>query len=252
MDSFLTPSTFPPVVIAHRGASDAYPENTMCAFRAAAALPGLWGMELDVQLSKDGVPMVFHDSTLSRMGAGEDRIRDHTADFLRQIDVGRWKHDCFAGEWMPDLDQVLGAVEDCRLMIEFKTTGDDGANGRDRELVDVVAALVESRNVVGRVSFLSFNRAALRHAETRISEIPRVLNVDKLRPEQVLDSPGGLSAIDCNVRYLDKRMVKALQENDFPVFAYTCNGYKDLVSAKRVGVNAIMTDRPAWLLPEIG
>src|SRR4026208_948606 len=79
----------PPLIIGHRGASAGAPENTMAAFRAAIAA-GADGIEFDVRLSRDGVPVVIHDSTLRRTGGLPQRIADLTVSELAAVDVGSW------------------------------------------------------------------------------------------------------------------------------------------------------------------
>jgi len=71
-----------PLIIAHRGDSANAPENTMAAFRLALE-KGADGIELDVMLSADGVPVVIHDSTVDRTTNGSGRVRELTLDQLR-------------------------------------------------------------------------------------------------------------------------------------------------------------------------
>lgn len=88
---------------AHRGCSMAYPENTLPAFEAAAKLPNVAGVELDVQLSKDGEIVVFHDESVSRVTDGDGRIADLTIQELREL---RFKHDR-SQTFIPTLREVL-------------------------------------------------------------------------------------------------------------------------------------------------
>ena len=88
---------------AHRGCSMAYPENTLPAFEAAAKLPNVTGIELDVQLSKDGEIVVFHDESVSRVTDGDGRIADLTLQELREL---RFKHDR-SQTFIPTLREVL-------------------------------------------------------------------------------------------------------------------------------------------------
>ena len=81
----------------------AYPENTLPAFEAAAKLPNVTGVELDVQLSKDGEIVVFHDESVSRVTHGDGRIADLTFHELRGL---RFKHDD-SQAFIPTLREVL-------------------------------------------------------------------------------------------------------------------------------------------------
>ena len=78
-----------PLIIGHRGASAVAPENTMAAFREAIAV-GANGIEFDVRLTRDGIPVVIHDSTLQRTSGLPHRIADLTWSELKTIEVGSW------------------------------------------------------------------------------------------------------------------------------------------------------------------
>lgn len=116
---------FKELMYAHRGlhdnTSDA-PENSMAAFRKA--VEGGYGMELDVQLSKDGVPVIFHDFTLERMARTVDgtpakgKVSDYTFEELQQFTLGK------SGEKIPTFKELLEMVDGkTPLIIEYKIPG---------------------------------------------------------------------------------------------------------------------------------
>src|SRR5258708_35180782 len=79
----------PPLIIGHRGASTLAPENTLAAFKRAL-IDGAAGVELDVRLARDGVPVAIHDATLRRTGLREGVVAKLTSSGLAQMDAGRW------------------------------------------------------------------------------------------------------------------------------------------------------------------
>src|SRR6185369_3234163 len=98
-----------PLIIGHRGASAVAPENTMAAFREAIAA-GADGIEFDVRLTRDRVPVVIHDSTLHRTAALPQRIAELSLSDLKSVDVGSWfarkknlPLGAFANETIPSL-----------------------------------------------------------------------------------------------------------------------------------------------------
>lgn len=93
-------------IIAHRGAMNVTPENTMSAFRAAAEL-GADGIELDVQEAADGALVVIHDQDVARTSDGRGRVREMTLPELRALDAGSWFGASFRGEQVPTLEEVL-------------------------------------------------------------------------------------------------------------------------------------------------
>lgn len=100
-------------IYAHRGASVEYPENTLAAFHRALEL-GVYGIELDVHLSADGVPVVIHDDTVDRTTKGSGAVKDLTATELRKLDAGN-------GAVVPTLSEVLDLVgNEVHVDIEVK------------------------------------------------------------------------------------------------------------------------------------
>jgi|GEM_PF-216278 len=103
-----------PLIIAHRGVSALAPENTLAAFRQAVEC-GAEGLEFDVQLSKDDVPVIIHDFDLKRLGRRDGFVKDFTAEELQTIDVGSWfnlrfkskSNEKFSSETVPTLAQLL-------------------------------------------------------------------------------------------------------------------------------------------------
>ncbi|GKU79890.1 glycerophosphodiester phosphodiesterase family protein [Paenibacillus sp. L3-i20] len=110
--------------VAHRGWSSRAPENTMSAIRLAFEAPDIDWIEIDVQLSKDGVPVVIHDYTLRRTTNGRGEVRKWTAAELASLDAGNWFSQKYQGEAIPTLDTVLKEYGGrCKLNIELKTDG---------------------------------------------------------------------------------------------------------------------------------
>lgn len=110
-----------PRIVAHRGASEDAPENTMAAFRRAWEL-GVECVELDVHVTKDGHVVVMHDQDTKRIGGRDRKIADQTLAELRELDVGVWKSPAFEGERIPTLGDVLASVPSGRtLFVEIKS-----------------------------------------------------------------------------------------------------------------------------------
>lgn len=109
---------------AHRGCSQMYPENTLTAFKKAAELGGLTGIELDIQLTKDGYIVVFHDEKVDRTTNGSGELRQYTLTELKKlrIDAGNGK-----AEQIPTMEEVFNLIGDSmknglKLNIELKNS----------------------------------------------------------------------------------------------------------------------------------
>jgi glycerophosphoryl diester phosphodiesterase len=155
------------LVIAHRGASAAAPANTIAAFEKAVAL-GADGIEFDVHLSAEGVPVIIHDYTVDTTTDGSGLVSEMTLAQLKQLDAGTHFDPAFAGERIPTLEEVLRAFGGRLLLnIELKTT-----SKRDNGLERAVIALVEEHGLASRVLFSSFNPLSLRRAKKIAPHIP--------------------------------------------------------------------------------
>lgn len=139
------------MVIGHRGASEVAPENTMAAFACSLEL-GANGFEFDVQLTKDGHPVVIHDAMLDRTTTGSGPVLACTLDEVRALDAGAWFDQRFAGEKVPLLDEVLELPAEV-FELEIKTWG--------RAVLDAVLDAVDRAGVFERVKFTGWNHALL-------------------------------------------------------------------------------------------
>lgn len=123
------PLIWPPLKIGHRGAAGEAPENTIASFELALR-QGADGIEFDVQLASDGVPVVIHDARLTRTTSGNGWVHEHRASVLRRLDAGSWfnrKHrlrarERYAGARIPLLTEVLQwvKVRGCLAFVEIK------------------------------------------------------------------------------------------------------------------------------------
>lgn len=157
-----------PLVFAHRGGARLAPENTMAAFDNGLAL-GADGLEIDVQLSADGVPVVIHDKTLDRTTDRVGPVRALTADALARVDAGyhfeREGRHPFRGQGVgvPTLAAVLARHRDTRIIIEMK--------GSEPELARAVARDVIAADAVDRVCVGSFHQRSIVTLRTESPEI---------------------------------------------------------------------------------
>src|SRR5690554_3028185 len=112
------------LIFAHRGASYHCPENTMASFMKAARL-NADGIELDVQLSSDHIPVVIHDFTLHRTTSGYGNVNKKTVVELKTLDAGSWFSPTYQNETIPTLNEVLKWAKNTKLLvnIELKSRG---------------------------------------------------------------------------------------------------------------------------------
>jgi glycerophosphoryl diester phosphodiesterase len=238
-----------PLIVAHRGDSADFPENTRAAFAAALAAR-VDGIELDVRLSRDGVPLVCHDADLSRFGGTTRSLREMSAREICAVDVGSWKTPCFAAERVPTLDEVLRQCRHTTVYVELKATGGRGRTAYHRRLVRQVADAIARQQAAKRVRILCFDGGVLAEVARVAPHLLRVRNCERLpkRLDRWLDAQPGLHAACFDRRILTKAVVDTCHAHGVQVFSWTANDAPAADRLQRLGVDAILSDRPAWLV----
>jgi glycerophosphoryl diester phosphodiesterase len=223
-----------PLIIAHRGASAEAPENTLAAFRRALA-HNVDGIELDVQLTRDGVPVVFHDATLRRLTGTRGRLADKTwreLTALRIDGTGR----------IPRLVEVLRLTRGrARVQIELKA---------GTAVAPVVAAIRATR-AAKNVILASFEPGLIGEALRLAPAVPRMLITEgRARPAALVRQLAALQACGLSVNHRavrDAAWVRYFQARGYVVWVWTVN---DAPAARRLagwGLNGILGDNPALL-----
>lgn len=155
-----------PVIIAHRGASNLCPENTLASFRTAKAL-GADGIEFDVQLTKDKRLVVAHDYMIDFHTGVRGDIYNMTFDELRRLDFGSWKSPEFANERIPTIEEALEVGRDMQIVqMELKSAVD-----QDPDFVPRVVDTVVDAGMTDKVMITAFNHDLLRQVKEYMPEI---------------------------------------------------------------------------------
>ncbi len=229
-----------PLAFAHRGGAGDWPENTMPAFEHAVAL-GYRYLETDVHATADGVLLAFHDDRL-------DRVTDRTGEIaaLPYAEVAAARVD--GEEPIPLLEDLLGAFPDVRVNIDPKADGS----------VEPLIAAIERTGSLDRVCIGSFSDQRLRTMRTRLG--PRLCT--SMGPQEVarlrLDAVSGRvhpAAAACvqvperakGVTVTNAAMVRAAHRAGLQVHVWTIDDPEDMTRLLDLGVDGLMTDRPAVL-----
>ncbi|MCC2684138.1 MAG: glycerophosphodiester phosphodiesterase [Paenibacillaceae bacterium] len=194
--------------IAHRGYPVKYPENTLSSFQAAVALSPSH-VELDVHLSKDGVPVVMHDHTINRTSNGKGRIKDYTLAELKQFRLSEV-------ETIPTLEEALRVIKGhATVLVELKQAG-HLYDGLEAKTLEVIRKL----DMIDQVLISSFNHLSL--------EVMRSLTKD-VRFSLLLGGPTtfvfdamkqvGATHLSIPYNYLTREYVTACKERGFQLLA---------------------------------
>jgi len=243
-----TPLVWPPLKIGHRGAAGEAPENTLASFELAWR-QGADGIEFDVHLSSDGVPVVIHDARLARTTSGSGRVNEHRASVLRRLDAGSWfnrryrlrARERYAGARIPLLAEVLQWVRarQCQALVEIKDTV-SGAEANVLKEIDRAGVW----HLVRIVSFdpRTLERARHLHADVRLGmdtsrrlqAIPQAqaLGVEALLPHWVIAS---------------RRFIRRAHRASLAVIPWTVNSPRGMRRKILDGVDGLITNYPARL-----
>lgn len=206
------------ICVAHRGYSSVAPENTMAAFLLAMEQPQVQWIELDVQMSRDGVPVVIHDFSLERTTNGEGLVRETDRSTMASLDAGSWKSKQYAGERIPTLAEVLDrCCGKVRLNIELKTVGN-----MYPDLPEAVIREVKKRHMQNDVVLTSFEPTALIKAK----EIDPGIRTGLIIDAYPADLPERLQEMKCSFlsighSHVNRSMMNDLRSRGIQVMAWT-------------------------------
>ncbi|MEH6592702.1 MAG: glycerophosphodiester phosphodiesterase [Halioglobus sp.] len=224
------------LIVAHRGAAGAAPENTLAAVRRAIADGADW-VEIDVQESRDGYVVVFHDSDFMKLTGNPLKVWNSDLAEIQRQDIGSWFSSEFAGEKVPTLQQVLEEVRGrSRLMIELKYYG------HDQRLEQRVVDIVESAGMADQVVVMSLKLAG-------------VQKLQALRPDWTVGllaatAMGDLSKVDVDFlalsgRMVTSRLIRRVQNSGKRILVWTVNDAPSMSRWISMGVDGVITDEPA-------
>ena len=239
------------LVIAHRGASAAEPENTLPAFRAAVSLRADL-VELDTHQSRDGIPMVIHDKDLVRTTnakavlKGSLLVADRTREEMQRLDAATWHNPLFRvqGVTVPTLAEALDVIQpDSMTLIERKA-------GDAKTMVDLLRA-----------------KGLLEHVVVQSFDWDFLADCRALAPELVLGALGskrlddarlaaarasGATVLGWNHKHVDQAFVERVQAAGLRLWVYTVNDGRRARQLADWGVNGIITNIPGILRRHVG
>jgi glycerophosphoryl diester phosphodiesterase len=219
------------IIVAHRGFSGVYPENTLLAFQKAVEL-GVDFVELDVHQTVDKEIVVCHDYTIDRTTDGNGYIKEMTYEEIKKYDAGKWKG--YPGEKIPLLKEVFEKFgEKIKILIEIKECD-----------VSTLIKLIKEYRMEKRVIVGSFNLEYIKEVRNLLPLISTALisyevpeNIDQLIKY-------GIRKLDIEFHNLNKEIVKELVSYGFVVNTWTPDTEEELKKVIDYGVQFITTDRP--------
>ncbi|NCC64242.1 MAG: glycerophosphodiester phosphodiesterase [Spirochaetia bacterium] len=228
-----------PLLFGHRGCPLEYPENTLPSF-AACLNSSIDGIELDVQLTKDGQLVVFHDDTLMRIASIDEKISSLDYRTLKQIDVGE-------GQKIPLLDEVFTLCND-NILYDIEIKAKDMADHQlEQKLYQTIMKFGLSKNCIIS-SFNPVNLLRFKHVCKNSMKTAVIYSIDASVPKLLRKGFARHLVQPSYLKPEDAQAEKALTY-EYPVVAWTVDTIERAEQLLAQGVRGLISNNPKLLKP---
>ncbi|MCY3778814.1 MAG: glycerophosphodiester phosphodiesterase family protein [Chloroflexi bacterium] len=233
------------LVFGHRGAMASAPMNTLASFQLAYE-QGAHGIELDVQLSRDGHLVILHDCTVDATTDGQGNVADLTLAELKRLDAGAWFAEGFAGQRIPTLDEVFDEFGNALLInVEIKCSR-ESVDRMEKPLADCI----RRHNMREQVIISCFDPVVLRRVK---GMLPMVMMGFLYQPEMPVAHYLPLKKLWHEARHprhdmVDEGYMNWARAQGYCVNVWTVNDPQRACALSRLGVNGLITDNPAKII----
>lgn len=238
------------LIIGHRGASAEAPENTRAAFRKALD-QGAEGLETDVQLSADNIPVLWHDDDLGKLGLAGRRVDEFSVRELCAMEGGGW----FAPEWTGEplislADLLQEFAPHTRLLIEIKQRDDEATERRQLKARLSLALIQAYRGGNLGIEILSFDLPTLIYLHSLDPHQAYILNSEDIATatavREVLTQQPFLAGLCVAIEHVNSEVAAAVRAAGKRLAVYTCDSDADIDWALNLGVDRLISNVPGY------
>lgn len=235
-----------PIKIAHRGAAGYCPENTMASFKKAIEL-GADFIEIDVQLSRDGMLVVIHDPTLERTTNGSGYVRDHDFADLRKLDAGSWFDKNFKNEKIPAFEELLeNLLPHTGMLIELKNPS--LYPGIEQKLADAIINKCLHLEKEPLIMVQSFDTNSVKRFHSLLPLLPvGVLirhNPRGISDKKLKEFSTFAQFINPKQTMMTQRLKERIHAHGMDAFTWTVNKQKQMHRFEIMKLDGVTTDFP--------
>lgn len=232
-------------LIAHRGASTVFPENTLPAFQACR-VKHVSGIEFDVQFSADAIPVLFHDRHLGKCGRKQEAITSLGIHDIKKLDAGSWFSSDFRHLPVLTLQELFLALKGSNLyfFLEIKTARQKPYF--ETQHIRQMMAMADTLGIRSRLWILSFNLEVLQFIRSTWDDLPLIWNVPDgfTLPQDMNTLQRTVNGLGFLFKYLTRSKVQRLKQCGMYSLVYTCNQPQDVTKALKDGCQFILSDSP--------
>lgn len=228
-------------IIAHRGYSGLYPENTMLSFQKAVEA-GCDEIELDVQLTKDNVLVIIHDESIKRTTDGEGLVRKYTFEELQKFNTAELQKKEFDFLPIPSFEEYLAWVKTTNVTtnIELKNSKFYYTN-LEKKVID----LLTSYEMLDKVMFSSFNHLSMAKCKQLAPEVPcGILTEREIGNAGYYAKSNGMECYHPDITKLTTTVVNNCKKHSILINAWTVNDMGDLKKLYDWGLSGAITNYP--------
>ncbi|MEK4484093.1 glycerophosphodiester phosphodiesterase [Psychrobacillus sp. FSL H8-0484] len=245
------------LIIAHRGASTYAPEHTMLAYEIAQQSAATY-LEIDLQMTEDGVLVAMHDETVDRTTDGGGLVKDYTIEELKQLNAGEWfnstypsmANEAFEDLDVPTLEEVfLRFGDEANYYIEMKSP--KIYEEMEEELIALLHQydLIDVNKKLPKVIIESFSRASLTEFHELEPRLPLIQLFSFKEKAALSDQDYNslstyASGIGVNLNAVDKNFIHEVQQHAFQIHLYNINNEMDMKKALNLKANGAFTNTP--------
>ena len=230
-------------VFAHRGASAYALENTLSAFEKAWEL-GADGVELDIQVSKEGIPIVYHDPQLSRLAGSNKLVNECSLPQLQRFKLGKPWRRFFSTDKIPTFEEVLvwANKRQMPLNIELKSTM--------LENTDALVQMLKDLKLPTGSHFSSFHYELLKVVKQRAPQFETALIATKKLNWDLLSDYQAIDSVHAHKKYYKSCYLNACVENEKKCRFYAIDGSEKFIANPHSTVIGWITDFPDQVMKE--
>jgi glycerophosphoryl diester phosphodiesterase len=239
-----------PKVIGHRGACGYAPENTIESIKTAADIGTKW-VELDVKLTRDGVPIIFHDDALDRTTNGSGLVAQTDYADIQMLEAGSWFSDGFSGIKIPTLEEAVDVLLEHNLGLNLEIKP---CPGREKETaesaLDILSQIWDEHD---KLLISSFQHVSLEAARDVANDWARGLLIDGEIPDNWTELADYLDVqtINLGARHVTQDICEDVMNEEYGLLVYTVNDPLEARRLQQWGVDAVFSDTPDVILENL-
>jgi glycerophosphoryl diester phosphodiesterase len=237
-----------PLIIAHRGFSDEAPENSVASFQKAIEAKCDM-LELDVRLSSDNIPIIFHDRRLQRTSSSRGNVNDKSANELSEIDNGSWFSPKFNKERIPLLGDILPLLKkDITLNIEIKP---DIRSTNGSTVAEIIVQEVRKAKALSKVIFTSFNHNMVKEVKQvddslTTGVIYNPITHFRKSPSLLLKSVKADIFVSSKLQ-INKDVVADTHNSGYKLYVYGIKTGRDVERMLEFGIDGLICNNPRFV-----